>query len=133
MALEKVGRARLAYKLMTDGWQVGEAYDDGYDLLAYHQRNNVACRIELKAMDITNRTDEGNLTAPVSPTEQEHCTHIVVYVEPHGWFFIARKDRILTEKGNIYAALNKKRQLRTPRVGSRSFTPYKDQWSQLFE
>lgn len=118
---------------MAEGWQIGEAFVDGYDILAHHQEKNVACRIELKAMDIANRTKEANLTAPVSPTEQRTCTHIVIYVEPHGWFFVARKDRILTDKGNIFAALNKDRQLRTPKKGSKSFASFKDQWSQLFE
>jgi integrase len=38
MALEKVGRARVAYMLQQRGWRVGEAFDDGYDLLAYHSK-----------------------------------------------------------------------------------------------
>ena len=130
-ALEKVGRARLAYALAKRGWQVGEAFDDGYDILAYNDDKKITCKIELKSMDISNRVPNANLTAPVSPVEQQRCTHIVVYVEPEGMFFIARKDRILTPNGNIFAALNAKRQLRTPKPGSKSFAPFRDAWNEL--
>ena len=84
-------------------------------------------------MDIENRTKEGNLTAPVSSTERHVCSHIVIYVEPHGWFFIARKGEILTEKGNIFAALNEGRTLRVPREGSKSFARFKDCWDELLK
>jgi hypothetical protein len=132
-ALEKVGRAKLAYKLLSLGWKTGEAFDDGYDVLAYHPERHVACYIELKSMDIANRGPGTNLTAPVSVFEQRSCTHIVVYVEPGGWFFVARKDKILTPAGNIFAALNQKRELRTPKKDSRSFAPYRDAWHELLE
>jgi hypothetical protein len=56
MALEKVGRARVAYKLQILGWQVGEACDDGYDLLAYHPKKKKICQIEIKTMDTSNRS-----------------------------------------------------------------------------
>jgi len=118
---------------MNRGWQVGEAFDDGYDLLAHHAESNTVCRIELKTMDIGNRSKGVNLTAPVSPTERRHCTHIVAYVEPHGWFFIARKDRVLTEGGNIFAAINERGELRKPRGNSMSFATFKDAWEQLLE
>jgi hypothetical protein len=36
LALEKVGRARVAYTMQQRGWKVGEALDDDYDLLAHH-------------------------------------------------------------------------------------------------
>ncbi|MFZ4775983.1 MAG: hypothetical protein ACOYM3_11495 [Terrimicrobiaceae bacterium] len=133
LALEKVGRARLTYTLMKRGWKVGEAYDDGYDILAHHPVNNRTAFIELKTMDITNRTSAGNLTAPVTKTEQKRCTHIVIYVEPDGWYFIARKAEILTENGNVFAALNKQRQLRTPMTCSKSFAKFKDAWDELLK
>ena len=132
-ALEKIGRAKLAYVLMKEGWQVGEAFDDGYDLLAHHSASNTVCRIELKTMDIDNRSKGVNLTAPVSPTERNHCTHIVVYVEPKGWFFIARKDRILTDAGNIFAAINENGERRKPRGESKSFAKFQNAWGQLLE
>lgn len=131
LALEKVGRARVAYKLQSEGWRVGEALDDGFDLLAYHPRHKVTCLIELKTMDIQNRTAGSNLTAPVSATERRTCTHIIVYVEPHGWYFIARKNQVLTPNGNVFAALNRQRQLRTPEPGSKSFARFQNAWDEL--
>jgi hypothetical protein len=114
LALEKVGRARVAYVLQQSGWKVGEAFDDGYDLLAHHPPTGTVCRIELKAMDIGSRVKGVNLTAHVSPTEQAQCTHIIVYGEPHGWYFIGRKQDVLTDNGNIFAAINAKGELRKP-------------------
>ena len=130
-ALEKVGRARVAYKLQQRGWRVGEAFDDGYDLLAHHPDEKVTCYIELKTMDSSNRGERSNLTAPVSTKERETCTHIIVYLEPIGLYFIARKDRILTLKGNIFAATNKDGELRKPTEGSYSFAKYQDAWDEL--
>lgn len=132
MALERVGRARVAYKLQCQGWKVGEAYDDGYDLLPHHPERNTTCYIEVKAMDISNRGEGVNLTAPVSAKERASCTHIIVYLEPVGDFFVARKGEILTEGGNIFAAINENAELRTPREESRSFAKFKDRWDQLF-
>lgn len=132
LALEKVGRARVAYQLQSDGWRVGEALDDGYDLLAHHPERGVTCLIELKAMDIRNRGRGSNLTAPVSATERRTCTHIIVYVEPNGWYFIARKSEVLTPKGNVFAALHQHGGLRTLKSGSKSFARFKDAWSELF-
>lgn len=123
----------MAYALLQRGWKVGEAYDDGYDILAYHPQFQRAAYIELKTMDIDNRTREGNLTAPISATERAACTHIVVYVEPHGWYFIAKKESIVTENGSIFAALNEKRELRKPQAGSRSFAKYRDCWDELLK
>lgn len=91
MALEKVGRARVAYRLQQEGWKVGEAFDDGYDLLAHHPEHGVTCYIELKTMDIRNRGKGVNLTAPVSRKEQDTCSHIIVNLEPDGRYFIAEK------------------------------------------
>lgn len=133
LALEKLGRAKLAYELQQRGWRVGEAFEDGYDLLAHYPEQDVTCLIELKSMDVRNRTSDGNLTAPVSPTERETCTHIVVYAEPHGWFFIARKKKVLTAKGNVYAALNDERSLRKPREGSKSLTHFLGRWDELLK
>jgi hypothetical protein len=130
-ALEKVGRARVAYKLQQKGWRVGEAFDDGYDLLAHHPEQNVTCYIELKTMDSSNRGKESNLTAPVSAKERDTCTHIIVYLEPIGQYFIARKDRILTPKGNIFAATNDKGELRKQKEDSYSFAKYQDAWDEL--
>ena len=79
-ALEKVGRARVAYRLQQQGWRVGEAFDNGYDLLAHHPEKNITCYIELKTMDSSNRGEDSNLTAPVSETERVTCTHIIVYL-----------------------------------------------------
>lgn len=103
-ALEKVGRARVAYRLQQLGWLVGEAFDDGYDLLAVFPKSeivgkDIVCKIELKTMDNDNRGADSNLTAPVSPKERESCTHIIVYLEPEGRYFIARKDKVLTIRG----------------------------------
>src|SRR5208283_2039972 len=95
MALEKVGRARVAYMLQQKGWKVGEAFDDGYDLLAYHPTSKKVCLIELKAMDLDNRSPGVNLTAPLTATEIGTCTHIIVYLEPQGWVFIAKKKKVL--------------------------------------
>lgn len=120
-ALEKVGRARVAYFLQQRGWLVGEAFDNGYDLLAVYPETRDVCLIELKTMDLNNRGAETNLTAPVSKKEQESCTHIIVYLEPHGRCFIARKDKILTNRGNIFAATTREGELRKPRTGSFSF------------
>lgn len=131
-ALEKVGRSRVAYALQQRGWKVGEAFDDGFDLLAHHPKTEKVALIEIKAMDIDNRAEGVNLTAPVSKKEQRTCTHIVAYVEPHGWYFIARKDRVITNKGNIHATITPEGKLRPPRRGSKSLTHYKDAWDQLF-
>ncbi len=131
LALEKVGRARVAYKLQQMGWLVGEAFDDGYDLLVVFPGLNHHCRIELKTMDIDNRSSKSNLTAPVSQKERESCTHIIVYLEPDGRYFIARKDKILTNKGNIYAATDENGVLRNPREGSFSFSRYENKWEEL--
>ncbi len=84
-------------------------------------------------MDIANRSAGVNLTAPVTPTERTTCTHIIVYVEPHGWYFIARKDDVLTEKGNIFAAINEKGELRKPERGSKSFARFQDAWGELLK
>jgi hypothetical protein len=130
-ALEKVGRARVAYRLQQNGWRVGEAFDDGYDLLAHHPEHNVTCYIELKTMDSSNRGKASNLTAPVSAKERDTCTHIIVYLEPVGQYFIARKDRILTPKGNIFAATNDKGELRKQKEDSYSFAKYQDAWDEL--
>ena len=101
LALEKVGKARVAYMLQQRGWKVGDAFDDGFDLLAFHPtKSKRPCYIELKTMDTENRKAGVNLTAPVSKMERDTCTHIIVYVEPQGWVFIARKENVLTPKGN---------------------------------
>lgn len=132
-ALEKVGRARVAYTLQQKGWKVGEAFADGYDLLAYHPSKKKACYIELKTMDIDNRSEGVNLTALVSAHEKKTCTHIIAYIEPKGRFFIARKDKILTSKGSIFAALKKDGSFSKPRKDSKSFTPYEDKWDELLK
>lgn len=132
-ALEKVGRARVAYKLQQQGWRVGEALDDGYDLLAHHPESKVTCYIELKTMDADNRSPGTNLTAPVSAKERETCTHIIVYLEPIGRYFIARKQLILTQKGNIFAATDQGGNLRRPRANSQSFAKYENKWVELFK
>lgn len=121
----------MAYKLQTMGWQVGEAFEDGYDLLAFHPQHNKVCRIEVKTMDISNRSEGVNLTAPVSLTERKVCTHIIVYVEPHGWYFVAKKEHILTPSGNIFAAIDRNGTLRTPKKRSKSFVPFQDAWDEL--
>ena len=131
MALEKVGRARVAYMLQQRGWKVGEAFDDGYDLLAYHPKSKRVCLIELKAMDLDNRSPGVNLTAPLTGTEIGTCTHIIVYLEPQGWVFIAKKKKVLTKSHGIFAAVDKSGNLRRPREGSFSFTPFKDKWQEL--
>jgi hypothetical protein len=118
---------------LRQGWRVGEAFNDGYDFLAHHPEQNVTCYIELKTMDSSNRGKDSNLTAPVSPKEQNTCTHIIVYLEPKGQYFIARKDRILTSKGSIFAATNEKGELRVPRENSNSFTNYEDAWDELLK
>lgn len=130
-ALEKVGRARVAYVLQQQGWKVGEAFDDGYDLLAHNPERNVTCFIELKTMDSSNRSESSNLTAPVSEKERNTCTHIIVYLEPTGRYFIAQKDNILTPNGNIFAATNEQGELRNPRGDSNSFARYENAWEQL--
>lgn len=130
-ALERVGRARVAYRLQQKGWLVGEAFDDGYDLLAV-KNSKFVCKIELKTMDLDNRGTQSNLTAPVSQKERETCTHIIVYIEPAGRYFIARKDKILTNKGNIFAAIAKDRSgLRYPKGNSFSFARFEDAWEEL--
>lgn len=130
-ALEKVGRARVAYRLQQKGWSVGEAFDDGYDLLAV-KNDKIVCKIELKTMDLDNRGSQSNLTAPVSQKERDTCTHIIVYLEPVGRYFIARKDKILTNEGNIFAAINKERTgLRHPKENSFSFAKFEDSWEEL--
>jgi hypothetical protein len=118
-------------RLQQQGRRVGEAIDDGYDLLAYHPGNNVTCYIELKTMDASNRGEESNLTAPVSAKERETCTHIIVYLEPEGRYFIARKENILTPNGNIFAATNNEGELRNQREGSNSFARYENAWEEL--
>ena len=132
-ALEKVGRARVAYVLLQKGWCVGEAFDDGYDLLAHHPDHNTTCYIELKTMDSSNRGAGTNLTAPVSTKERETCTHIIVYLEPEGRYFIARKNNILTDHGNIFAATNEQGELCIPRENSNSFAKYEDAWDELLK
>jgi len=132
-ALEKVGRARVAYKLQQKGWRVGEAFDDGYDLLAHHPERKATCYIELKTMDSSNRGKDSNLTAPVSAKERDTCTHIIVYLEPEGRYFIARKNRILTPKGNIFAATNDKGVLRPSKENSYSFAKYENTWDELLK
>ncbi len=131
LALEKVGRARVAYMLQQRGWKVGEAFDDGYDLLAYHPKSKKTSLIELKTMDTENRAAGVNLTAPLTETERSTCTHIIVYVEPQGWVFIAKKQNVLTPKGNIFAAVDDKGNLRQPKKGKKSFTPFKNKWEEL--
>ena len=131
LALEKAGRARVAYMLQQKGWKVGEAFDDGYDLLAYHPEKAKVCFIELKAMDMDNRSEGVNLTAPISDTERDGCSHIIVYVEPEGLVFIAKKEKIITDGGNIFATIDKKGKLRSPKEGSKSFAPFQDSWDEL--
>lgn len=133
LVLEKVGRAIVAYKLQQKGWLVGEAFDDGFDLLAVYPETNDICKIELKTMDLDNRAEGTNLTAPVSRKEQEICTHIIIYLEPEGRYFIAKKDKILTKKGSIFAATDSNGVLRKPRKGSFSFAIYENCWEQLKE
>ena len=131
MALERVGRARVAYMLQLRGWKVGEAFDDGYDLLASHLKKKKLCLIEVKAMDISNRSTGVNLSAPLSKSEARACTHVIAYVEPQGLVFIARKQSVLTRGGNIFAAIDKSGSLRKTRKGSRSFAPFMDRWDEL--
>jgi len=132
MALEKVGRARVAYMLQQRGWKVGEAFDDGYDLLAHHPKRKKVCLIELKAMDTENRSAGVNLTAPLTETEINTCSHIIAYLEPQGWVFIAKKKKVLTPGGNIFAAMDESGNLRQPKKGSKSFAPFKDKWDEMF-
>jgi hypothetical protein len=84
-------------------------------------------------MDIGSRVKGVNLTAPVSPTEQPQCTHIIIYGEPHGWYFIGRKQDVLTDNGNIFAAINAKGELRKPRNGSKSFARLQNTWDELLK
>lgn len=131
LALEKVGRARVAYKLQQQGWRVGEAFDDGYDILAHNPFSNITCYIELKTMDSSNRSKKSNLTAPITQKEKATCTHIIVYLEPEGRYFIARKSQIITEKSSIFASTNEHGKLRTPQANSKSFAKFEDSWQEL--
>ena len=61
-ALEKVGRARVAYKLQQRGSRVGEAFV--MDMICLRiPTQNVTCYIELKTMDSSNRGKDTNLTS----------------------------------------------------------------------
>lgn len=132
LALEKVGRAKVAYMLQKKGWLVGEAFSDGYDLLVVNPNSKKVCKIELKTMDIENRTASNtNLTAPVSQYERNNCTHIIVYVEPFGDIFIARKNKVLTKTGIFCAYNHSKKSYRKAKANSKSFEPYKDAWNEL--
>jgi hypothetical protein len=133
MSLEKVGRAKVAYELLKKGWKVGEALDDGYDLLAYNPETKRTVFIEVKAMDIDNRSEGVNLTSKISPTEYDTCTHVIIYVEPKGWFFIARKAKIVTHSSSVFAALDRNGELRKPNENKLSFAKYKDCWDELLE
>lgn len=131
LALEKIGRARVCYNLMQQGWKVGEALDDGYDILAYNHKHNKVIFIELKTMDKRNRRKGVNLTASVTKKEAESCTHIIAYVEPDGDFFIARKREVITNKGNIFASIRDDGSYRISKQNSKSFVNFKDAWAEL--
>jgi hypothetical protein len=132
LGLEKVGRAKVAYLLQKKGWLVGEAFADGYDLLVVNPKSKKVCKVELKTMDLENRVaNNTNLTAPVSQFERTNCTHIIVYVEPFGDIFIARKNKILTKTGIFCAYNHTKQEYRKAAKNSRSFGPYKNAWHEL--
>jgi len=133
LALEKIGRAKVSYKLMQEGWKVGEVFDDGYDILAYNPNQNKIALIELKAMDKQNRAEKVNLTATLTSRERDTCTHIIAYVEPEGDIFIAKKENILTKKGNIFCAMKSCGEYSNPRPNSKSFFNYKNSWDQLLK
>ena len=104
LALEKVGRARVAYMLQQRGWKVGEAFDDGYDLLAYHPKSKKVSLIELKAMDTENRAAGVNLTAPLTETERTAPAPTLSSMwNRRAGCSSPRKQNVLTPKGDGYS------------------------------
>ena len=125
LALEKVGRARVAYMLQQRGWKVGEAFDDGYDLLAFHPTSKKT------SLHRTQGNGHGEPFAWQQPDctcdrEKHTCTHIIVYVEPQGWVFITLKRR-LSPQGQHIRCPGYKGNLRQPKEGEEEFHAVQEQ------
>ena len=68
----------VIYKLLGLGWDVGDHFGDGCDLIA--EKDNQLIRIELKAIDLNAIQEGKNATQHLSANEIVTATHLIITV-----------------------------------------------------
>jgi hypothetical protein len=129
--VDEIGLARAAHHLQKAGWMVGRSFDAGYDLLAYSPKHYRICSIGVVTFDLIGPPKPTELRAELPVKVTKTATHLIVYVEPPGWFFIARKEDILVNGGEIRAVLDQSGRPLDKNENPKSFGIFKDQWDQL--
>jgi hypothetical protein len=80
-ALEIMQKGIVIYKLVNSGWDVSEHFGDGYDLIAFKDKNTV--KIELKAIDLNAIKDGNKATQHLTANEIISSTHIILTIFNH--------------------------------------------------
>ena len=68
----------VIYKLVSLGWDVSDHFGDGYDLIAYKDKNTI--KIELKAIDLNGIKDGNKATQHLTANEIISSTHIIITI-----------------------------------------------------
>ena len=131
--VDEIGLARAAHQLQKTGWMVGRSFDAGYDLLAYSPKHYRICSIGVVTFDLVGPPKITELKTGLPEKVAKTVTHLIIYVEPPGWFFIARKGDILSNGCEIGAVLDQSGRPLDKNDNPRSFGAFKDQWDQLLK
>ena len=130
-AVEEIGLARAAHHLQNTGCIVGRSFDTGYDLLAYSPKHYRICSIGVITFDLIGPPKITELRKALPEKVAKTATHLIVYVEPPGWFFIARKEDILLKGDEIRSVLDQSGRPLDKKDNPSSFGIFKDQWERL--
>ncbi len=131
--VDEIGLARAAHYLQKTGWMVGRSFDAGYDLLAYSPKHYRICSIGVVTFDLIGPPKITELKTRLPEKVAKTATHLIVYVEPPGWFFIARKEDILYNAWEIRTVLDQSGRPLDKNDNPSSFGLFKDHWDQLLK
>jgi len=68
----------VIYKLVSLGWDVSDHFGDGYDIIAFKDKNTI--KIELKAIDLNGIKDGNKATQHLTANEIISSTHIILTI-----------------------------------------------------
>ncbi|MFP4564149.1 MAG: hypothetical protein ACLFRY_12655, partial [Spirochaetia bacterium] len=91
------------------------------------------CSIGVVAFDLIGPPKITELKYRLPEKTAKTATHIIVYVEPPGWFFIARKKDVLDNACEIRSVLDQSGRPLDKKENLKSFGLFKDQWDQLLK
>lgn len=131
--VDEIGLARTAHHLQKIGWMVGRSYDPGYDLLTYSPKHYRICSIGVVTFDLTGPAKIAELRRQLSEKTVRTATHIIIYIEPAAWFFIARTEDIIDDAGGISSVLDQSGRPLDEKDNHLSFGRFRNMWDQLFK